>query len=564
MLNFVMNFYAMLGIIPVSDLELLVADPLSVSAMLAIGIFVLIISLTFSALAYMLGRITSNDKMMAFAKTEFFQSILSVLLVMILVLFITSFNVVFEAFINSLNIGTLYPGICDLSSPNGYLFRNYVYDVSPTKYAYMEAMKAVVTPVTGTDIAMFFASVASGAIGYLFVGVKYLMLFFMNFLGNISGASSILDKLSIYSVYYYPRPEGGIKNPVTGNPYPFPCHFAVANLYFDTISWNIMYYFQDMIAVYDKYAVLSTVSLSIEAKNAASPYIGMNPTAFLEYIATSIRDGVDILGKLLNVTKLLQNFLLIIHIGIFPIGLLLGFILRSFFLTRRIGGLILSISVGLYIFYPLVFSFLFLIFSYVAEHKTVQAYAIGNQAALLMTYLTTNGIKPTFKLKEGTLFGDTHPLFFFLVPGLLLSVTFGFCNILDDITDFFTSKVGGNTGIGKIFSGLRTGLLKLGILLSNLDPLVVGAKAVLAAAIVGMALIGVSMQFLLLKKIYLDFANIEPPLFIPGGIAEQVGIYILYAGILTFFGVLATVVFIKNFSPLLGGDKDIAGLARII
>ncbi|MCX8167009.1 MAG: hypothetical protein N3E37_04110 [Candidatus Micrarchaeota archaeon] len=562
-----------------SSLELLVGDPVSVSAMLVIGLLVIFISGFIAVLAYMAGRLFNNDKMIAFATSEIFECVYSALLVIITIAFFMSFNLVYEQIINSSIIGQLYPGICDLNSPNGYFYRSYVYDVSPTKYVYMEAVSGN-SGIPGGMGSIIFGAI--GLAGNVIGPVKTIVQSIINYFYGLeivdsSGIKGVLDRYSTYSLFYKPRPEGGITHPVSGKPYPYPCHFAVANLFFDTLSWNIMYYLQDLISVYDKYAVFASVSLSLEAKNAANPYIGMNPIAFLEFVSASIREAIDLLGKMLNVTKLLQGLLLVLHIGIFPIGFILGFILRSFFLTRKIGGLILSIVVGLYMFYPLVFSFMFLLLSYIAEHDVVDTKeGINQQTALVLMYLMTNGMKPTKGLKEGTIFGYVHPMVFMLTPGLIFSLIYGGCNILDEIGNYISTKIKvfGNTDFGESLrrvistfastaagSLIRAILVKVGAIASWVG---IGVGVLLGIFLLLIYIIGLMAQGYVLGMIFFGYANVEPPIFMAGGIAEQTGIYLLYGGILTFLGILATIVFIKNYSPLLGGDKDIAGLARII
>ena len=65
----------------------------------------------------------------------------------------------------------------------------------------------------------------------------------------------------------------------------------------------------------------------------------------------------ETLGTLLAGIYAQKYFLDVILFGIAPVFLLLGVLLRTFFFTRKLGGLLLAIAIALFIVYPLTFAF---------------------------------------------------------------------------------------------------------------------------------------------------------------------------------------------------------------
>ena len=65
----------------------------------------------------------------------------------------------------------------------------------------------------------------------------------------------------------------------------------------------------------------------------------------------------ETLGTLMAALYAQKYFIDVIVFGIAPIFLLLGVLLRTFFFTRKLGGLLLAIAIALFIVYPLTFAF---------------------------------------------------------------------------------------------------------------------------------------------------------------------------------------------------------------
>lgn len=530
-------------------------DDLAIFAILA-----LIINFSVAALAYMFGKLFARDELVMFSKAEFFQGILATLLAFLVVMMLLLSGQVLKTLIETSNIGNVVPHICDPNTPEGREYLNYVYDVSPARFLYKENVRAARPSGLTNSLASTVTLVAFSIVNPTF--------------GLIASIFNVADDWYVKKLYLTldeyidePRPYGGLKDPVTGRPSPWPCHMASANLFLDTLVWNTMDYFREMQTIYEVFAVYGSVSFSIEAKNAASPYIGMSPTSYLEFSAESIKIVADLLGKIINVLRLVQSALFMSHLGLFPLSLSLGIVLRSFFMTRKLGGLLLSISVGLYLMLPLLLNFFFLVFTHVMSQQTDPLR--GNRYYLSLDYLTYKGVRaPGSNIAKNPFFTNwVNPIGMLYMPALVASAALEVCtgDVFEKGITGAITKVFGFLG-GKLLGFLEKYMPKLFSVVRKFVSSVVVfyIKIALFLIAVIMLLMGMLMMVYLMYQIYVVLPNLEPPLFMPGGITEVASIYVLYGGIFIFFAVLGAIIAVKNMSPLFGGDKDIAGLARII
>jgi len=141
-----------------------------------------------------------------------------------------------------------------------------------------------------------------------------------------------------------------------------PCYLTVAIEYLNNVQ-----------GVADQY---SQNSLKESFDRMATAMTGMNTQANVWWMAfagvnTRINAGESIeaerAGAMFEATSKLmvslyaqKYFLEVVSFGIAPVLLLLGIILRTFFFTRKLGGLLLAIAIALFIVYPLAFSFAWL------------------------------------------------------------------------------------------------------------------------------------------------------------------------------------------------------------
>jgi|GEM_PF-1141358 len=140
---------------------------------------------------------------------------------------------------------------------------------------------------------------------------------------------------------------------------PEPCYVAAAKTYLTTII--------DIGKEYSK----DNMKESIEKMRRSSYGYNINANLiYLAYMGFSIRfNAGDSLvaerhgalfsqtSKILTSLTAQRYFIDVVAFGIAPLFLLLGIVLRTFFFTRKLGGLLLAIAISLFIIYPLTYAF---------------------------------------------------------------------------------------------------------------------------------------------------------------------------------------------------------------
>jgi len=99
--------------------------------------------------------------------------------------------------------------------------------------------------------------------------------------------------------------------------------------------------------------------------SSASPFLEMLAPPFLEFrftpfagmsiITDSLNTSFDIIVKVMIVMKAVEIFFDLTISSLYPTLLALGIVLRSFFMTRRLGGLLMAVAIGIYFILPLVY-----------------------------------------------------------------------------------------------------------------------------------------------------------------------------------------------------------------
>lgn len=138
-----------------------------------------------------------------------------------------------------------------------------------------------------------------------------------------------------------------------------PCYITAAKFYIDNL--------------YDTAGSYARNELTESVKNQAAANAGISTQFNLWYLAfagTSLRPNAgqslraeragaifETVSKLMASLNAQRYFLDAVAYGIAPVFMLLGILLRTFFFTRRLGGLLLAIAAALFIIYPLTYAF---------------------------------------------------------------------------------------------------------------------------------------------------------------------------------------------------------------
>ncbi|MCX6777606.1 MAG: hypothetical protein NT157_01855 [Candidatus Micrarchaeota archaeon] len=211
------------------------------------------------------------------------------------------------------------------------------------------------------------------------------------------------------------------------------------------------------------------------------PWLGVKsaPLIGLSIAGESMSTAFDILVKMMLIVTVQQALLELIRDALFPALLVMGIIFRTFFFTRKLGGLLIAMAIGLYLVYPITF---------ILMHNLMKAgtgeYVINVDAE-------------EFVRETGLAYPD-DPV------GLWDKITTGqitAANLLE-----IPRHLGGI--VGRFFNE----------------------------------------NWLIGERGYLD----------------KTAKWMMYGTFVPFITLMATVAFVRNLSPILGGDVEIAGLTRII
>lgn len=278
------------------------------------------------------------------------------------------------------------------------------------------------------------------------------------------------------------------------------CHITMARDYLSRTYDNVREVNKDILTANNNYLIASSLSFFIEFNAAEWKTLNFTPFAGFGMISDTLGTVFDILVKVLMLLKAQEFFLLFIQVTLFPVLLTLGIILRTFWFTRKLGGLLLAIGITLYSLYPLIYV--------LAETMIAEScYDMnGNrvpQEKCLADY--------QFELKTDVL-----------------------------------EKLGGlnetpNNPVASYNIGI-TGILKQGLwqALSPGDPFASTKAVIPGSPDTGFWLLG------------------------EDGVLDRTAKILVIATFTPFIALFTTISMIKVLSPVLGGDVEIAGLSRLI
>ena len=272
-----------------------------------------------------------------------------------------------------------------------------------------------------------------------------------------------------------------------------PCHIAIAVSRLD-MTYDIIRHY-----VANKIASAGTIMI-IEGTSIGYSVFRITPFAVAGYITAAYSNFIDSINTMLLLLKVNSIFLVFISKALFPMFLIAGLALRSISFMRNVGGLMLSIALGLYFVYP------------------------------MLLILSSVVISPNSN-----------------------SFTTGY----DDLSGFISPPVDRPNIAGPTTAA--SDLPRIDVTASNEE--LNQANGVLGNA-----------ATLLVDGFYKDVGGkrvdwISYQLFnviMPKGFIDNAAFIVVWIGVpmvITIYGVL---IFIKEFSSLVGGDVDIAGLSKLV
>ena len=140
---------------------------------------------------------------------------------------------------------------------------------------------------------------------------------------------------------------------------PEPCYITAARFYLTTLYDTGKQYAGEQLSESIRNQAAASFGLSTQLNFWQLLYAGgtIRQNAGMSIPAERAGAIFDTVSKLLASLYAQRYFVDVVSFGIAPIFLLLGIVLRTFFFTRKLGGLLLAIAISLFIIYPLTYSF---------------------------------------------------------------------------------------------------------------------------------------------------------------------------------------------------------------
>lgn len=332
-----------------------------------------------------------------------------------------------------------------------------------------------------------------------------------------------------------------------------PCHMRVAKNFLATLFYETAGFVKTVGIVHSWYTYLSSFSIDFTPVGTTTFFSGgAFSHALFGFLNTKnnalqflFENGVKIL-TMVRFQEILLNF---IAIAMFPVLLASGLVLRTFMLTRRLGGLLMAIAFSLYFVYPIFYVMGDGILNAVASQNP-QNPGQYNPILASLTY-DVSALPPKFTNSQLPAMAESNGINtnamdvsqnFLAQLGSLTSAT----NCQDQLDTIKKMEAGGTvaTDDTKTQSALD---------LFGSDNKMLGSWLDDAYTKGGPTFLGMHSA----NKFNTSFTSI------------LVGIDVLakalfFSMFFSFLAIFATIASIKSLSPMLGGDVEIAGLTHLI
>lgn len=127
--------------------------------------------------------------------------------------------------------------------------------------------------------------------------------------------------------------------------------FFLSRLFDDSVKFNF-----DVYQSYTWTAYLTDISIGLDALWQSRSNLDYNPLRGFFNMGNIIkREIFNFVVKVSIITKFQEVFLQVISSAVFPIFVGAGILLRSFYFTRKLGGLLMAMAIGLYFIFPMAY-----------------------------------------------------------------------------------------------------------------------------------------------------------------------------------------------------------------
>ncbi|MFA6328158.1 MAG: hypothetical protein WCY41_01805 [Candidatus Micrarchaeia archaeon] len=149
-------------------------------------------------------------------------------------------------------------------------------------------------------------------------------------------------------------PAGGACSfPTSSQPRGRACHIEIASDYLQVLYESTRQSASADLSNYGMFAFLSHLSVS---KSLVLKYLAINstmPFAGLELAAEFFSNLFDLSIKTMMLLRAQQIFLDFMWYPLFPVMLSMGLVLRIFYFTRKLGGLMIALGLSFYVVFPM-------------------------------------------------------------------------------------------------------------------------------------------------------------------------------------------------------------------
>ncbi len=167
------------------------------------------------------------------------------------------------------------------------------------------------------------------------------------------------------------------------------CHIEVATDYLQILYETARQSASTYLGNYGWFGFLSRISLSTTIVMKFMAGLTIQPFAGLEIPAEFFSHMFDLSIKTMFLLRAQQIFLDFLWFPLFPVMMSMGLVLRIFYFTRKLGGLLIALALALYVVFPMF---------YVLSSAILWGFMNDAQATSWMpfgnTYATANGAAP--------------------------------------------------------------------------------------------------------------------------------------------------------------------------
>lgn len=133
-----------------------------------------------------------------------------------------------------------------------------------------------------------------------------------------------------------------------------PCHIRLGMEYMNQLFIEGKDIAYDIYVKYSITSVIAEANINLETIYEQSGVFAYNPLRGFFTVGNIIKLTMfDYIVKILTINKFQEVLLRFIALALFPVMFTLGIVLRSFFFTRKLGGLLMALSLALYFIYPM-------------------------------------------------------------------------------------------------------------------------------------------------------------------------------------------------------------------